>query len=69
MLGVYPTYRKAYGWLDASINVDITRNFTFTLEGSNLTRAKTDLYFDVPSRRGNYEQDDIQLLAGIRFTL
>ncbi len=69
VLGVYPTYRKAYGWLDASLNVDITRNFTLTLEGSNLTRAKTDLYFDVPTRRGSYEQDDIQILAGIRFKL
>lgn len=68
-LGTYLTNREPYGWLDASINVDVTKNFTFTLEGSNLTRAKTDVYFGVPSRRGNYEQDDIQILAGIRFKL
>ncbi|WP_213981002.1 TonB-dependent receptor [Sphingomonas sp. dw_22] len=68
-LGNYPTYRKPYGWLDASLSVDITKQVTFTLEGSNLTRAKTDTYFDVPTRRGNWEQDDIQVMAGVRFTL
>ncbi len=68
-LGNYPVYRKAYGWLDASLNVDITKQITFTLEGSNLTRAKTDTYFDVPTRRGSYDQDDIQVMAGVRFTL
>ncbi|WP_316251102.1 TonB-dependent receptor [Sphingomonas sp. JC676] len=68
-LGNYPVYRKPYGWLDASLNVDITKQITFTLEGSNLLRAKTDTYFDVPTRRGNWEQDDIQVMAGVRFTL
>ena len=64
-----PVYRKAYGWLDASINVDVTDQITLTLEGQNLTRAKTDTYYTVPTRRGNLEQDDIQVLAGVRFTL
>lgn len=63
-----PVYRKAYGWLDASINYDVTKNVTLSLEGSNLTRAKTNTYYGRETLVGNLEQDDIQVLAGVRVT-
>lgn len=63
-----PVYRKAYGWLDASINYDVTQNVTLSLEGSNLTRSKTDTYYGRETLVGNLEQDDIQVLAGVRVT-
>lgn len=63
-----PVYRKAYGWLDASINYDVTENVTLSLEGSNLIRSKTHTYYGRDTLVGNLEQDDIQVLAGVRVT-
>ncbi|KQN05144.1 TonB-dependent receptor [Sphingobium sp. Leaf26] len=63
-----PVYRKAYGWLDASINLDVTKNVTLSLEGSNLTRSKTHTYYGRETLVGNLEQDDIQVLGGVRVT-
>ena len=64
-----PVYTKGYGWLDASINYDITKNVTVTLEGSNLLRRKEFTYYDVETRPSNYSIDDIQIMAGVRFKL
>ena len=36
----FPVYTKGYGWLDASISYDTPdRNWTFTLEGRNITNV------------------------------
>jgi TonB-dependent receptor len=66
---VMPTYRKGYGWLDASINYDLTKQITLTLEGSNLQRTPEEIYYNVETRPGNQSIDDRQLLFGIRFKL
>lgn len=64
-----PVYTRGYGWLDASINYDITKNFTVTLEGSNLLQHRDLSYYDVVTRPSNHSIDDRQIMAGIRFKL
>ncbi|WNO54071.1 TonB-dependent receptor [Stakelama saccharophila] len=64
-----PIYRRGYGWLDASINYDITPSITVTLEGSNLLRTREFTYFDQETRPNNISVDDRQIMAGIRFKL
>jgi len=64
-----PVYTKGYGWLDASINYDLTKQITLTLEGSNLLQHHEYTYYDVMTRPGNRSFDDRQIMAGIRFKL
>jgi TonB-dependent receptor len=68
-LGTLPVYRKGYGWLDASLNVDITRQLSVTLEASNILRTRENQFYDALTRPGNQSIDDRQFLAGIRFKL
>lgn len=60
-------YRKGYGWLDASINYDVTPNITVSLEGSNLLRTAEATYYVNETRPGQVSIDDRQFLAGVRF--
>ncbi|PAL21748.1 TonB-dependent receptor [Sphingopyxis sp. GW247-27LB] len=60
-------YRKGYGWLDASINYDVTPNITVSLEGSNLLRTAEATYYVDETRPGQVSIDDRQFLAGVRF--
>jgi len=62
-----PVYTRGYGWLDASINYDVTKNITVSLEGSNLTRRRELTYYDVTTRPSNHSIDDRQIMAGVRF--
>jgi len=64
-----PVYTRGYGWLDASISYDVTKNLTLTLEGSNLLQHRDLSYFDVVTRSNNHSIDDRQIMAGIRFKL
>jgi len=64
-----PVYTKGYGWLDASINYDLTKRITVTLEGSNLLQHHEYTYYDVMTRPSNRSYDDRQIMAGIRFKL
>ncbi|HEU4960601.1 MAG TPA: TonB-dependent receptor [Sphingomonas sp.] len=64
-----PVYTKGYGWLDASINYDLTKQITVTLEGSNLLQHHEYTYYDVVTRPSNRSYDDRQIMAGIRFKL
>ena len=68
-LGTLPVYRKGYGWLDASLNVDITPQISVTLEASNLLRTREHQFYDVLTRPGNFSIDDRQFLFGVRFKL
>jgi len=68
-VGASPIYAKGYGWLDASINYDLTDRVTVSLEGSNLTRTEIFSYYTVETRPNSYAIDDIQVLAGVRFSL
>ena len=62
-----PIYTQGYGWLDASINYDLTENFTLTLEGSNLLRRHEFTFYNVKTRPGTHSIDDRQIMAGVRF--
>ncbi|WP_083671914.1 TonB-dependent receptor [Sphingomonas montana] len=62
-----PVIRKAYGWLDASINYDVTPQVTISLEGSNLLRTRRESYYTVATRFNDQTVDDRQFLAGVRF--
>lgn len=62
-----PIYRKGYGWLDASINYDLTDQLTLTFEGSNLLRTRRESYYTVATRFNDQTIDDRQFLAGFRF--
>jgi TonB-dependent receptor len=62
----FPVYTKGYGWLDASINYDINKHVTITLDGQNLLRTQIQQYYDVRSRPGQFTIDDRQFMAGVR---
>ncbi|MCM8730528.1 TonB-dependent receptor [Hephaestia sp. GCM10023244] len=64
-----PVYTKGYGWLDASIGYDITKQITVTLEGSNLLQRREFTYYGSPTRPNGRSIDDRQIMAGIRFKL
>ncbi|ATY32693.1 TonB-dependent receptor [Sphingomonas psychrotolerans] len=62
-----PIYRKGYGWLDASINYDISDNVTVTFEGSNLLRTRRESYYTTPTLFNDQTVDDRQFMMGFRF--
>jgi TonB-dependent receptor len=64
---IAPVYTQGYGWLDASINYDITKNLTLTLQGTNLLRTQQVNYISRITLPNSYEIDDRQILAGVRF--
>ena len=64
-----PVYTEGYGWLDASINYDLTPNITFTLEGSNLFQRREFTYYDTFTRPNARSIDDRQIMAGVRIKL
>jgi iron complex outermembrane recepter protein len=62
-----PIYRKGYGWLDASINYDISDSVTITFEGSNLLRTRRESYYTTPTLFNDQTIDDRQFMMGFRF--
>src|SRR3546814_20299509 len=64
-----PVYAKGYGWLDASIGYDITKQITVTIEGSNLLQRREFPYYGSPTRPNGRPIDDRQIMAGLRFQL
>ena len=65
-LGTAPVYRAAYGWLDASLSYDVTKQFSLTIEGSNLLRTKTQTYYTTPLSPNGWNIDDRQISIGAR---
>jgi TonB-dependent receptor len=63
---VFPTFTKGYGWLDASLNYDVTPNFTLTVDAQNLLRTQIHQYYQVATQPGQYTLDDRQFLIGVR---
>lgn len=64
---VQPSYRRGYGWLDASLSYDVTPRVTLMVEGSNLTRAlRRSFYNNLDSRPHETQIDDRQILFGVR---
>lgn len=62
-VGRIPFYTKAYGWLDASLNYQLTEGFSVGLEGTNLLKTKRESYFGVPTRPQNIFVNDRQVAA------
>jgi iron complex outermembrane receptor protein len=62
-----PIFRKGYGWLDASINYDVSKDFTLTFEGSNLLRTRRESYYTTPTLFNDQTIDDRQFMMGFRF--
>jgi iron complex outermembrane receptor protein len=62
-----PEYFNAYGQLDASLSYDVTPQFTFFAEGTNLNNAKEFIYSVTPDRTKEYRQTGRRLTGGVRF--
>ncbi len=66
---VFPVKTRGYGWLDASINVDVSEHFTLSFDAQNLLRTQIRQFYDTPTRPGQYTVDDTQYMVGIRLKL
>ena len=55
------------GRLDFSLNYDITRNFTISVDGTNVTHAKYQSYYYSPLNPHDIRFDDTTYAIGIRF--
>ena len=62
----FPVMTKGYGWLDASLSYDISKNLTLTVDGQNLLRTQIQQYYQNETRPGQFTIDDRQFMAGIR---
>lgn len=66
-VGVVPVESMAFGNLAAALNYRASRQFTLTLEGTNLTQARHQVFIgSVLSPNATYI-DDRQFLAGVRY--
>jgi len=63
---VFPVYTKGYGWLDASLNVDVGKHFTLTFDAQNIQRTQIQQYYQVATQPGQFTIDDRQFMVGIR---
>jgi TonB-dependent receptor len=68
-VGALPIYTKAYDWLDASVNYAISKEVTFTLEGTNLLRTVRSSYYGVETRPQSSWINDRQFIVGMTFKL
>lgn len=66
---IFPVKTKGYGWLDASFNIDVNKNFTVSFDVQNLLRTQIQQYYETTSRPGQYTIDDTQYMIGIRWKL
>jgi iron complex outermembrane recepter protein len=64
--GSNPIYNQGGGVLDASLNFDVTRNLSFTIDGANLTRTPTITYFGETFRPRESSVTDRRISAGVR---
>lgn len=68
-VGIQPVYEKAYGWLDWSVNYDVTKQITLTLEESNALQTPQYTYFGRATLPNGHTIDDRQFLFGIRYKM
>ena len=66
---VFPVYTKGYGWLDASVNVDVGKHFTLTFDAQNILRTQIQQYYQVATQPGQFTIDDRQFMVGVRLKL
>ena len=55
------------GRLDFSLNYDVTKHFTVTVEGTNINHAKYESYYGTPLNPHDIRFDDTTYAVGIRF--
>jgi len=63
---VFPTYTKGYGWLDASLSMDVNKHFTLTFDAQNILRTQIQQYYNVATQPGQFTIDDRQFMIGVR---
>jgi len=61
-----PVMTKGYGWLDASLNYDVTPQFTLSVDAQNLLRTQIQTYYGYETRPGSFTIDDRQFMVGAR---
>lgn len=66
-IGVGRSFAEGYDWLDGSISYDFNKNWTASLEFSNITGTNIRSNRGGDTRPGDYNRDDRQILLGVRF--
>ncbi len=64
-LAANPIYTASYGWLDASLEYNITHHIQVYVDGSNLLRTKLVSYYGVPTLPQGATIDDRQVMLGV----
>ena len=65
--GTLPIYRRAYGQLDAGVSVDVSKNFSISLDAVNLLKQRKESYQDIASHPRFYQQEDRRIGLRLRF--
>ena len=65
-LAANPIYTKDYGWLDASLEYDVSSWLALYAQGTNLLRTRTTGFYGAPTLLQQQTIDDRQATLGIR---
>lgn len=65
--GSLPLYRNGFGILDGSLNLEVAKGITLTLDAANITRPIRYTYYGLKSRPNNNSIEDRRFEAGVRF--
>jgi iron complex outermembrane receptor protein len=66
-LAANPIYTKQFGWLDASLNYELTHQWSVYAQGSNLMRTRISTFYGAQTIPDARTIDDRQALLGVRF--
>jgi iron complex outermembrane recepter protein len=66
-LAANPIFTKQFGWLDASLNYELTHEWTVYAQGSNLLRTRLVNFYGSQTIPDSYTINDRQALLGVRF--
>ncbi|UAK26644.1 TonB-dependent receptor [Sphingomonas nostoxanthinifaciens] len=66
--GNLPIFQKAYGQVDASVTLDVSKHFSVTLDGVNLNNAVTSTYYGLPTRPQSVQVVDRRIAGTARVT-
>ena len=67
LLASNPIFTKQFGWLDASLNYELTHEWTVYVQGSNLLRTRLVEFYGTQTIPESYTINDRQALVGVRF--
>jgi iron complex outermembrane receptor protein len=68
-LAANPIYTKGYGWLDASLECDVSSWLALYVQGTNLLRTRITEFYGVPTLLQQQTIDDRQVTVGLRARL